>query len=75
MRYMIQALVALAALIAAPLVFETPEETWQQVAAVVAALILVGLAFRGITGYVNHRRPRRFLDSTMAPKKPPKRKV
>ena len=75
MRYLIQAFVALAALIAAPLLFEAPEETWQQAVAVVVALILVGLAFRGITGYVNHRRPRRFLDSTMAPKKPTKPKA
>jgi hypothetical protein len=74
MRYLIQAILALGALAAAPLLFEPPEETWQQVAAGVGALILVGLAFRGATGYVNSRRPKRFLDSMMAPKEPPRPK-
>ena len=74
MGYLIQAFLALAALVAAPLLFEPPEETWQQVAAGVVALILAGLAFRGATGYVNSRRPKRFLDSVMAPKVPPRPK-
>jgi hypothetical protein len=73
-RYLIQGLLALAALMSAPLLFEPPEETWQQIAAGVIALILVGLAFRGATGYVNSRRPKRFLDSVMAPKEPPRPK-
>ena len=67
MRYLLQALLALAALIAAPLVFEAPDELWEQAAAGVGALILVGLAYRGVVGYVNSRRPRRFADSIMAP--------
>jgi len=75
MRYLLQAFVALAALIAAPLLFEPPDESWQVAAVVVAAALLVGLAYRGIVGYVNSRRPRRFHDSTMAPRKPPKPKV
>ena len=33
MRYLIQAILALGALAAAPLLLEPPEETWQQVAA------------------------------------------
>ena len=74
MRYLVQAFLALAALVAAPLFFEPPEETWEQIAAGVAALLLVGLAFRGMVGYVNSRRPKRFLDSVMAPKVPPKPK-
>ena len=76
MRYLIQAFVALGALIAAPLVFEAPEETWEQVAWGVVALILAGLAFRGIVGFVRSRKPRVYLDSLMPPKvrpKPPKK--
>jgi hypothetical protein len=74
MRYLVQALLALGALIAAPLVFEAPDEPWEQVAAGVAALILAGLAFRGVVGFVNSRRPKRFPDSVMAPKEPPRPK-
>lgn len=73
MRYLIQAILALGALALGPNMLETPEETWQQIAAAVVALILVGLAYRGIVGYVNHRRPKRFPDSIMAPKEPPKK--
>ena len=73
LRYLIQALVALGALALGPNILETPEETWQQILAAVVALILVGLAYRGIVGFVTSRRPRRFLDSVIAPKKPPKK--
>ncbi len=71
-RYLVQAILALGALALGPNVLETPEETWQQILAALVALILVGLAYRGIVGFVNSRRPRRFLDSVMAPEKPPK---
>ena len=72
MRYLVQAFLALGALIAAPLVLDVPEETWQQVATVVVALILAGLAFRGLTGFVRSRKRRVYLDSIMPPKKRPK---
>jgi hypothetical protein len=72
MRYLIQAFLALGALIAAPLLFEAPEELWQEIAAVVAALILVGLAFRGMVGFVRSRKPRSYPDSVMPPKKRPR---
>jgi hypothetical protein len=75
MRYLVQAFVALGALIAAPLLVEAPEETWQQVAAVVIMLILAGLAYRGVVGFVNSRRPKRYPDSIMPPKAPPKDKA
>jgi hypothetical protein len=68
MRYLIQSFLALGALIAAPLLFEAPESAWAQAAAVFVALILAGLAYRGIVGFVNSRRPKHFLDSVMAPK-------
>ena len=71
MRYMVQAFLALGALIAAPLVFETPDETWEQVAAGVAALILAGLAYRGVVGFVHSRKPRSFPDSIMVSRRPP----
>ena len=72
MRYILQAFLALGALIAAPLLFDAPEELWQQIAAGVVALILAGLAFRGMAGFVRSRRPRVYLDSLMPPKVRPK---
>jgi hypothetical protein len=72
MRYIVQAFLALAALIATPLVFEAPDEPWELIAAGVGALILVGLAFRGVVGFVHSRKPKTYLDSVMAPKEPPK---
>jgi len=72
MRYLVQAFLALGALIAAPLVFEVPEEQWQQIAAAVVALILAGLAFRGMVGFVRSRKPRSYLDSVMPPTKRPR---
>jgi hypothetical protein len=76
MRYLVQAFLALGALVAAPLLFDTPEEPWQLVAAGAAAVILAGLAFRGIVGFVRSRKPRIYLDSVMPPKvrpRPPKK--
>jgi hypothetical protein len=69
MRYLIQAFLALGALIAAPLLFEAPDEPWKQIAAAVVALILAGLAFRGMIGFVRSRKPRSYPDSVMPPKK------
>jgi hypothetical protein len=73
MRYLIQAFLALGVLVAAPLMLQAPEETWAQAVAIVVALILVGLAYRGVVGFVNSRRPKRFPDSIMAPKDLPKK--
>jgi hypothetical protein len=74
LRYLLQAFLALGALALGPNVLETPEETWQLILAGLAALILVGLAYRGIVGFVNSRRPKRFHDSVMAPKGPIKKR-
>ena len=71
MRYIVQAVFALAALIALPIFFDAPETTEMHIAAGVAALILAGLAYRGIVGFVHSRRPKHFADSVMAPKEPP----
>jgi len=70
MRYLLQAIAALGALAAAPFVLEEPESIEWRIAAAFGALILIGLAYRGIVGYVNSRRPKRFHDSVMAPKGP-----
>jgi hypothetical protein len=72
MRYLLQAGLALAALIALPLLVEPPESLAGHVIAGVGALILAGLAFRGIIGFVRSRKPRVYLDSVMPPKKRPK---
>ena len=74
MRYLLQAIVALGALALAPFMIDLPEALEWRIGAAVVALLLVGLAYRGIVGYVNSRRPRRYLDSVMAPRKQPKKK-
>jgi hypothetical protein len=71
MRYLLQAGLALAVLIALPQFVEPPESPAGQLAAVAVALILAGLAFRGMIGFVRSRKPRVYLDSLMPPKKPP----
>ncbi len=75
MRYLIQALLALALLIGLPMVLASPESTAGTIAAAVGALVLAGLAFRGVVGFVNSRRPKRYPDSVMVPKEPPKPKA
>jgi hypothetical protein len=72
MRYMMQAFLALAVLIALPMLFDAPESVAGQVAAGVGALILAGLAYRSIIGFVHSRKPKHFHDSVMVPKDPPK---
>jgi len=69
MRYLVQALLSLAALVAAPVFLPAPDELWQQVAAGVVALILVVLACRGAIGFARSRRPKTYHDSIMPPKK------
>ncbi|HVP08906.1 MAG TPA: hypothetical protein VMT02_05225 [Burkholderiales bacterium] len=73
LRYLIQALLALGALALGPNMLETPEETWEQILAGLVALVLIGLAYHGIVQFVNSRRPKRFPDSIIAPKAPPKK--
>ena len=68
MRYVLQAGLALAALVALPLLVEPPESLAGQVVAVIGALILAGLALRGMIGFVRSRKPRSYPDSLMPPK-------
>ena len=73
MRYLLQAGLALAALIALPLLFEPPESLTGHLVAIAVALILAGLAFRGMIGFVRSRKPRSYPDSIMPPKGPPRK--
>ena len=73
MRYLVQAVLALAVLIGLPVFLDTPESPEAMIAAAVVALILVGLAFRGMVGFVNSRKPKRYPDSIMVPKDPPRK--
>jgi hypothetical protein len=73
MRYIAQAVISLGLLIGLPFFLEPPETLEWQIAAVIAALILAGLAFRAIVGFVNSRRPKRYADSIMVPKEPPRK--
>jgi len=73
MRYLLQSFLALAVLIGLPVVLETPSSTAGMIGAVLAALVLVGIAFRGIVGFVNSRKPKRYADSIMPPKEPPRK--
>ncbi|HTP62982.1 MAG TPA: hypothetical protein VMJ14_12960 [Burkholderiales bacterium] len=74
MRYLLQSFLALGVLIALPIFLEAPESLEGQVIAGIGALILVGLAFRGIVGFVRSRKPKAYPDSVMVPKQPPKPK-
>ena len=73
MRYLLQSFLALGVLIALPIFLEAPESLEGQVIAGIGALILVGLAFRGIVGFVRSRKPKSYPDSIMVPKRDPKK--
>jgi len=67
MRYIIQAIFALAVLFGLPVFLDTPATTEGEIAASVAALILVGVAIHGALGYVRSRKPASYHDSMMPP--------
>ena len=73
MRYVLQAIFALAVLIGLPVFFDTPATVEGVVGASVGAAILVGVAFRGVVGYVRHRKPGAYHDSVMPPVEPPRK--
>ena len=78
MRYIIQALVALALLVGLPVFLEAPASLEAIAAAATGALVLVAVAIHGIVGYVRSRKPRAYLDSMLPPLPPrddPKSKV
>jgi hypothetical protein len=72
MRYILQAVVALGVLIGLPVFLEAPTSIEGMIAAGAGALILLGAAFHGVVAFVNSRKPKRFPDSMMPPKEPPK---
>jgi len=74
MRYLVQAIFALAVLVGLPVFLETPTSTAGIVAATVGAVILIGVGIQGMIGYVHSRKPKSFPDSIMAPPKPGERK-
>jgi len=71
-RYIVQAVVALALLIALPLVVDPSATDGHLMAAIVGALVLVALAIQGVVRYVRSRKPRSYADSIMPPAEPPK---
>ena len=74
MRYLVQSFLALGVLVALPIFLEAPESLEGQIIAGIGALILIGLAFRGVVGFVRSRKPKSYPDSVMVPKQPPKPK-
>ena len=68
MRYILQAVLALALLIGLPMVLEAPATAEGMIGATVGALILVALAINGVVGYVRSRKPKSFHDSVMPTK-------
>jgi hypothetical protein len=68
MRYILQAVFALAVLIGMPVFMEAPATTEGMIAASVGALILVAAAIHGFVGFARSRKPRVFLDSVLPPK-------
>ena len=73
MRYIVQAIIALAVLIGLPVFFDTPTTTEGIVASGVGALILAGIALRSVLAYVRSRKPQKYLDSIMPPVEPPRK--
>ncbi len=71
MRYLLQAVFALAVLIGMPLFMEAPATTEGMLAASAGALILVAAALHGFAGFVRSRKPRSFPDSIMVPRRKP----
>ena len=72
MRYILQAVFALAMLVGLPMFFDAPATTEGEIGASVGALILAGVAMHGMLRYVRSRKPTAYLDSMMPPKEPPK---
>lgn len=74
MRYVIQAIFALAALIGLPIFLDTPTSTEGMIAATIGAVILIVAGIQGVIGFVRSRRPQAYPDSIIPPPKPDDRK-
>lgn len=78
MRYIIQAVFALAVLVGLPVFLEAPASLEGMIGATAGALILVAVAIRGVLSCVRSRKPSSYHDSIMPPVEPrndPKPKV
>jgi hypothetical protein len=73
MRYILQAVFALAVLVGLPLFLDAPETPEGELAAGIGALVLVTIAIRGVIGYVRSRKPKSYHDSVMPPVEPPRK--
>ena len=74
MRYVVQAIFALAVLIGLPVFLDTPTTTEGIIAATLGAIILIVVGIRGVIGFVRSRRPQAYPDSIIPPPKPGDRK-
>ena len=74
MRYLVQAIFALAVLIGLPVFLDTPTSTEGMIAASIGAAILIVAGIQGVIGFARSRRPQSFPDSLMPPPKPGERK-
>ena len=73
MRYIVQAIFALAVLVGLPVFLATPASPEGMLAATIGALILIAVAIQGVARFVRSRKPRSFLDSLMPPRNLPKK--
>jgi uncharacterized membrane protein (UPF0136 family) len=73
MRYIVQAIFALAVLIGLPVFLDTPTSTEGIIAATIGAIILVAIGIQGVIRFVRSRKPQSFQDSIMPPKGPPRK--
>ena len=73
MRYILQAVFALALLVGLPMFMETPATMEGEIAAAVCALVLAVIALRSVLGYVRGRKPKSYHDSVMPPVEPPRK--
>ena len=68
MRYIVQAVFALAVLVGLPVFLDAPTSLEGLIGAGIGALILIVVAVRSIVAYVRSRKPQSYHDSIMPPK-------
>ena len=66
-RYILQAVLALAVLFGLPVFLDAPASLEGMIGATVGAVVLVVIAIRGVTGYVRSRKPSSYHDSVLPP--------
>ena len=68
MRHLVPTFVAIALLVGLPMVVPTPESDAGTWLAVGVALILIGIAMRGVVRFVRGRKPKTYPDSILPDK-------